>query len=264
MRAAEEESVEFAAREANAAWLTSFLDMPHGPPTQDIFLVVFAALDPEAFSWVFRAWAALLVLGQRKTEEKSNEITAIPELMRVLDIKDATVTIDAMGCQTEIAKTIVDGKGDYLIAVKDNQPTLRQDIEKTFTEAADDRTRSCDELPRPVVEVFEEHDKGHGRVEKRTVQMCRYRSFLTTVDKWPGLAFVAQVLREMTVLSTGKTSTETAYYIGSDGGASAIEVGCTIRRLAQRTIPGTRGYSLSTAIVRLWARRRNASPSMNT
>ena len=138
---------------ANAAWLATFLEMPYGPPTQDVFLTVFAGLDPEAFGSVFRSWAALLVLrlqilgrkhiavdgktsrrsfdtakgmpaihtvsawmseaglvlGQRKTGEKSNEITAIPELLRVLDIRGATVTIDAMGCQTEIAKTSIDG-----------------------------------------------------------------------------------------------------------------------------------------------------------
>lgn len=260
--------------EANAVWLAGFLDIPHGPPTQDVFLRVFAALDPEGFSAVFRAWAALLVLrldiqgkkhiavdgktsrrsfdtasggkaihtvsawmseaglvlGQRQTGEKSNEITAIPELLRVLDIKGATVTMDAMGCQTEIAKTIIDGEGDYLIAVKNNQPTLRQDIEKTFTEAVDDRMRSCDELGRPAVEVFEEHDKGHGRVEKRTVRLCRDLSWLTTAEKWSGLAFVAEVLRETTVLTTGKTSSETAYYIGSDTEASAAEAGSTIRR----------------------------------
>lgn len=260
--------------EANAVWLASFLDMPHGPPTQDVFLSVFAALDPEAFSAVFRAWAALLVLrleiqgakhiavdgktsrrsfdtasgkhaihtvsawmseaglvlGQRKTEEKSNEITAIPELLRVLDLKGATVTIDAMGCQTEITKTIVDGEGHYLIAVKDNQPTLRHDIETTFAEAANDRVRSGDELARPVVDVSEEYDKGHGRVEKRTVHLCRDLGWLTVADRWPGLAFVAQVLRETTVLATGKTSLETAYYIGSDRQASAGDAGSTLRR----------------------------------
>jgi predicted transposase YbfD/YdcC len=231
-------------------------------------------LDPEAFSSVFRAWAALLVLrlqiqgrkhiavdgktsrrsfdtasdktaihtvsawmsdaglvlGQRKTGEKSNEITAIPELLRVLDLRGATVTIDAMGCQTEIAKTIIDGHGDYLIAVKDNQPTLRQDIETTFAQAADDRRRSRDELARPTVEVFEEHDKGHGRLEKRTAKLCRDLDWLTAPEKWPGLAFVIQVLRETTVLSTGKTSSETAYYIGSDRQASAKDAGLTIRR----------------------------------
>lgn len=260
--------------EANAAWLAGFLDMPHGPPTQDVFLTVFGALDPEAFSEVFRAWAALLVLrqeiqgakhiavdgktsrrsfdsgsgkkaihtvsawmseaglvlGQRKTGEKSNEITAIPELLKVLDLRGATVTIDAIGCQTQIAKTIIDGGGNYLIAAKDNQPTLRQDIEKTFVEAADARVRSCDELARPAVDVFEEHDKGHGRIEKRTVRLCRDLSWLTTAESWCGIAFVAEVLRETTTLGTAKTTVETAYYIGSDRTASAASAGSTIRR----------------------------------
>lgn len=260
--------------EANADWLGTFLDLPHGPPTQDVFLLVFAALDPEAFSTMFRAWAELLVLrlklpaakhiaidgktsrrsfdtasggkaihtvsawmseaglvlGQHKTGEKSNEITAIPELLRVLDLRGSTVTIDAMGCQTEIAKTIIDGKGDYLIAVKDNQPTLREDIEKTFVEAANDRLRSRDELGRPDVEVFEEHDKGHGRVERRTVKVCHDLSWLTTAEKWAGLAFVVQVQRETTVLATNKTSLELAYHIGSGHKTGAASAGSTIRR----------------------------------
>jgi predicted transposase YbfD/YdcC len=256
----------------NADWLAGFLDMPHGPPTQDVFLAVFGALDPEAFSATFRAWAGLLalrvevtgkhiavdgktsrrsfdtgkaqaaihtvsawlsgaglVLGQCKTGEKSNEITAIPELLRVLDIQGATVTIDAMGCQTEIAKTIALGGGDDLIAAKDNQPTLRQDIETTFAQAADARVRSRDELPRPAVEVFEQSEKGHGRLEKRTVAVCRDLSWLTTAERWSGLALVAQVIRERTVFCTGKTSTETAYYIGSGQKQNAESTGAIIR-----------------------------------
>lgn len=259
--------------EVNQEWLTGFLDMPHGPPTQDVFLLVFAALDPEQFSAVFQAWAKILalrlqvngkhiavdgktsrrsfdtakgqpaihtvsawmseaglVLGQRKTGEKSNEITAIPELLRVLDIKGATITIDAMGCQTDIASTIITGGGNYLVAVKDNQPTLRQDIEKTFVEAADDRLRSRDEIARPSVEVFEEADKGHGRVERRTARLCRDLDWLTTAERWPGLNFVMQVIRERTVLTTGKTSTETAYYIGSDRRLTVESAAQTIRR----------------------------------
>lgn len=157
--------------EANEEWLSEFLDMPHGSPTQDVYLAVFGALNPEAFQAVFRAWAEVLalrlrasgegkhlavdgktsrrsfdtasgakaihtvsawlseaglVVGQVKTEAKSNEITAIPELLRLLDIRGATVTIDAMGCQTAIAETIIDGGGHYLLAVKENQPTLVQ------------------------------------------------------------------------------------------------------------------------------------------
>lgn len=258
--------------EANAAWLAGFLEMPHGAPTQDVFLRVFAALNPEAFRRVFRAWVALLqlrleiqgqhiaidgktsrrsfdsgggkkaihtvsawmsdaglVLGQRQTEEKSNEITAIPELLRVLDIRGATVTTDAMGCQSEIVKSIVDGGGNYLISAKENQPTLRRDIEKTFAEVDDERRRSCDELDRPVVEVFEQHDKGHGRVEKRTVRLCRDLHWLTTADRWPQLSFIAEVMRERTVLATGKVSREASYYIGSDRRATAESAGRTIR-----------------------------------
>ena len=143
--------------------------------------------------------------GKLKTREKSNEITAIPELLQVLDIKVATVTIDAIGCQTEIASTIVDGAGSYLLSVKENQPTLHQDIVTTFMEAYDDRLRSCDELERPAIEIFQEIDKGHGRIETRTVELCRDLSWLTTAERWPGLAFVVRVNRERIVLNTGKT-----------------------------------------------------------
>jgi predicted transposase YbfD/YdcC len=259
--------------EANAEWLSGFLELPHGPPTQDVYLRVFAALKPEAFSEVFAAWVSWLrlrlnvqgkhiavdgktsrrsfnrksgkkaihtvsawmsdvglVVGQRQIEEKSNEITAIPELLRLLDIKGTTVTIDAMGCQTEIAKGIIEGEGNYLISAKENQPTLRRDIETTFTEADDPRRRSCDELARPEVETYEEHDKGHGRLEKRAVRLCHDLSWLTTVESWSGLAFVAEVRRETTVLTTGKTSLETSYYIGSEPSCSAESAGQTIRR----------------------------------
>jgi len=257
----------------NETWLSGFLPLPHGAPTQDVFLAVFAALDPRAFSAVLRSWAALLaarltslgkhiavdgktsrrsfdtgagqpalhtvsaflseaglVLGETRTECKSNEITAIPELLRLLDLRGTTITIDAMGCQTEIAKTIVGGGGDYLLAVKENQPTLHQDIVTTFAEAADERGRTVDEQPRPKVEVFEDLDKGHGRVEKRAVKLCRDQSWLTAATRWPGLVYLVQVVRERTVLATGKTSTETAYYIGSDRRAEVGKVAQTIRR----------------------------------
>jgi len=259
--------------QANAQWLEGMLDMPHGPPTQDVFLAVFGTLDPEAFGSVFRAWAQVLalrlraegrhiavdgktsrrsfdtasgkgavhtvsawmseaglVLGQRKTADKSNEITAIPELLRVIDIRGATVTIDAMGCQTEIAKTILEGEGHYLLAVKDNQPTLHADIQTTFAEAADERRRTIDEQPQPAIEVFEEVDKGHGRIEARTLSMCRDLAWMMTSERWQGLDFVAQVVRQRTVLATGRTSTETAYYIGSDPDATAATTASAVRR----------------------------------
>ena len=259
--------------EANARWLGEILDLPHGPPTQDVFLAVFGALDPEAFRGVFLSWVELLrldvrvggkqiavdgktsrrsfdtatgklaihtvsawlceeglVLGQIKTEEKSNEITAIPELLRVLDLRGATVTIDAMGCQTEIAKTIIDGGGQFQLAVKENQPALQKDLVCTFAEAADQRRRSVEERPRPSVEVFEHTDKGHGRLEQRRVEMCRDLGWMMTAQRWPGLSYLVKVTRERTVLSTGKTSSETAYYIGSDPRASAQDAARRIRR----------------------------------
>jgi predicted transposase YbfD/YdcC len=259
--------------EANAEWLSGFLEMPHGPPTQDVFLAVFAALDPDAFSAVFRAWAQLLtlrlqstdkhlavdgktsrhsfdtaagqpaihtvsaylsaaglVLGQYKTGAKSNEIVAIPELLRVLDLHGATVTIDAIGSQTEIAATIVNGGGAYVLAVKDNQPTLRRDLETTFREAADPRRRTCDEAPRPAVEECTAVDKGHGRVERRTVRLCRDLTWLTTAERWPGLTCVLQVTRERTVLATQQTSVEAAYYICSQAQPEVESLAAIIRR----------------------------------
>jgi len=259
--------------EANAQWLGGILDLPHGTPTQDVFLSVFAALDPGAFHRVFLSWVELLrlglrvtrkhiavdgktsrrsfetatgklaihtvsawlsdeglVLGQIKTADKSNEITAIPELLRTLDLRRATVTVDAMGCQTEIAKTIIDGKGHYLLAVKENQPALHKDIIETFAEAADERRRSVDECARPVLEVFEETDKGHGRVEKRLIEVCRDLNWMSTAARWAGLACVVKVTRERTVLTTKKTSTETAYYIGSDATLDARDAAHRIRR----------------------------------
>jgi predicted transposase YbfD/YdcC len=259
--------------ESNARWLDEILHLPHGTPTQDVFLAVFGALDPEAFQTVFLSWMELLrmrlrnagnhiavdgktsrrsfdptngglpihtvsawlsdeglVLGQIKTEDKSNEITAIPELLKLIDLRGSTVTIDAMGCQTEIARTIVEGKGNYLLAVKENQPTLYKEIVETFAEAADPRKRCVDEALRPTVEVFDQTDKGHGRLERRTVALCRDLSWVLTARRWSDLAFVVQVTRERTVLSTNKTSTETAYYIGSDKTIDVAGAALRIRR----------------------------------
>lgn len=258
---------------AHEGWLSDFLPVPHGAPTQDVYLSVFAALNPEAFQAVFRAWMSLLtlrlcpekrhvaldgktsrrsvdhetgkpaihtvsawmsdcglVLGQIQQGAKSNEITAAPELLRVLDLRGAMVTFDAMGCQTEMAQTIIDGGGHYLLSVKGNQPTLKHDIENLFKQADDERVRSVEELPRPEMECDEQVDKGHGRLEIRTVSLVRQLEWLTTLDRWPHVTCVVRVKRQRTVLSTGITSQETAYFIGSDPELTATRAQDMIRR----------------------------------
>ena len=259
--------------EANEAWLSGMMALPHGPPTQDVFLAVFGALDPHGFRAVFQSWMSLLrfrlrvagkhvavdgktsrgsadpanhgraihtvsawlsdeglVLGQIKTADRSNEITAVPELLRLLDLRGATVTLDAMGCQREIAQVIVDGGGDYLLSVKDNQPALHADIVATFAEVADERPRTVDEQPRPTIEIGEHTDKGHGRLEQRRVELCRDLAWMTSANRWPGLAALVKVTRERTVLSTKKTSREVSYYIASHKTLEASDASHFIRR----------------------------------
>lgn len=97
-------------------------------------------------------------------------------------MRGATVTIDAMGCQTHIAKTIRQGDGHYLLSVKQNQPTLHDDAETLFAEVADERVRSVDEAPRPIVERHQEANKDHGRVETRIILVCRQLQWITTRD----------------------------------------------------------------------------------
>jgi predicted transposase YbfD/YdcC len=263
--------------ECNEEWLSSFLELPHGVPTQDVFLSVFAAVDPAAFSRVFISWAKILiarldretagthialdgktsrrsfgrdengektaalhtvsawmsdvglVLGQQKTADKSNEITAIPELLRLLDIRGATITIDAMGCQTKIASTILGGGANYLLAVKDNQPTLHDDIKTAFDEALSKEPRPLDQPVLPLQSHTSVND-GHGRIEERTVHVCPDVSWMTTAADWKGLSFIALVESKRTELSTNKVSTERRYYIGSEAHPDAAKVGHTIRR----------------------------------
>ncbi|MCP4444782.1 MAG: ISAs1 family transposase, partial [Myxococcales bacterium] len=97
---------------------------------------------------------------QCKTAEKSNEITAIPELLAIVDLRGATETIEALGCQRAIARPIVDSGGNYLLAVKENQPTLHQEIVETSDDIDDDGARSLEEESKPEFEDFIEIDKG--------------------------------------------------------------------------------------------------------
>ena len=146
-----------------------------------------------------------LLLGQVATDEKSNEITAIPALLEDLDITDCLVTIDAMGCQTEIAEKIIDGGGDYFLAVKKNQKHLYENIEWLFKYAA-----SEDDLQQ----AFETFDAQHGRFDTRQCSVLSYDGFLEK-KAWKGLSHIVKVYRESENPHTGKISKDTRYYITS-------------------------------------------------
>ena len=148
-----------------------------------------------------------LVLGQTKTAEKSNEITAIPELLKLLDIKGGIVTIDAMGCQKKIAEKIINQEADYVLTVKDNQKKLHDNI-KDFFQAAqrnDFRDANCDS--------YEETNKGHGRIETRRYWVSDVIDTIENSNDWKGLNIIGMVEAERCI--NGKTSTETRYFIAS-------------------------------------------------
>lgn len=155
------------------------------------------------------AWVAErgITLGQIATEEKSNEITAIPELLKAIDVHGATVTIDAMGCQKKIAAAIVDAGADYALALKDNHPVLRAEVEAVFTNTNASRTRT------PKGSVCKVDSKGHGRHETRRVTVSTKLGELTDVGEWKNLRSIVMVERERTI--GDNTSTERAYYLSS-------------------------------------------------
>jgi len=234
----------FAQKREN--WFRRFLKLPGGVPSHDTFERVFAALDARVFercclAWLrdvanllevgqiavdgktlcgsanaktgplhlVSAWAtqAQVSLGQVAVEGKSNEITAIPQLLQLLDLHGALVTIDAIGCQKAIAKKIVAGGGDYVLIVKENQERLLTDIQETVAQALDD------ELPARVVRKCATSEEGRGRHEERSCVVVEYVAGIRDRQAWPGLTTVGMCYRERTV--NGVTTTETRYFIGS-------------------------------------------------
>jgi predicted transposase YbfD/YdcC len=155
------------------------------------------------------AWATehSLTLGQIATEEKSNEITAIPQLLELLDLEGALVTIDAMGCQKAIAARIVEGGGDYVLTAKENQERLRDDVVSCLCAAMDD-----EEIKSEAYEY--EQEKGHGRTEKRWVTIITDPEGIRDQELWAGLKVVGCYYVERTVAGK-KTSEEMRYFIGS-------------------------------------------------
>jgi predicted transposase YbfD/YdcC len=129
------------------------------------------------------AWATQnrLVLGQRKVDEKSNEITAIPELLKMLELKDALVTIDAMGCQKKIAEQIISQQADYVLALKGNQGNLYEDVVQLFESACWSEQTDID------AQYHQTTERGHGRRESRRYSIVRQTEHLVDSSEWVGL-----------------------------------------------------------------------------
>jgi predicted transposase YbfD/YdcC len=171
------------------------------------------------------AWASTnrLVLGQIQVDDKSNEITAIPELLRALALHGCLVTIDAIGCQKAIAQQILDQRADYVLALKENQPKLLEEVQTTFAQARD----------RVFVDLVEDHgrtvDKGHGRLEIRRHTVITDPDVLAWLHDeyaWPGLAAIGMVEAERRLGS--ERSTQTRYYLLSRA-LSAKDFGVAVR-----------------------------------
>jgi predicted transposase YbfD/YdcC len=169
----------------------------------------FDAATSKAAIHMVSAWATAnhITLGQVIVDEKSNEITAIPKLLRMLEISGSLVTIDAMGCQTEIAQTILEAKADYVLAVKQNQPTLYEGVSWFFL------TQREEDFARVRVSRHETHEKAHGREETRSYYVCSVPRDLPDHKRWPGLRAIGWTIND--TVRDGKRSYEMRYYIMS-------------------------------------------------
>jgi predicted transposase YbfD/YdcC len=173
----------------------------------------------KAAIYMVSAWASTnhLTLGQRKVDDKSNEIRAIPELLKVLTLKGCIVTIDAMGCQKEIAQTILDQPADYVLALKENQGHLYQDTVDLFQHIEQTPTHRLNTDYTRTVE------KGHGRIDIRecwTISDPLYFPYFRTSHQWPQLQTLVKVRRERRL--PDRTTLETHFYIASLSGSAAI------------------------------------------
>ena len=169
------------------------------------------ALGKNAIQMV-SAWSTSnrLVLGQVKTEAKSNEITAIPELLQSLALTGCIVTIDAAGCQKKIAEQIIKQGSDYVLALKGNQGTLHDDVIDYFETAAQDGFKGIDH------QYWEQTDKGHGRIEVRRYWVITDLEWLNHKEKWKGLNLIGRVESERHI--GDQVSSEKRYYIASMNG----------------------------------------------
>jgi predicted transposase YbfD/YdcC len=238
-------------------WFKTFLRLRHGIPSHDTFNRVFAALDPQQFldcflrwtqslrqavaqeivaldgkalrralnrdqsiQYVVSAWAESngLVLGQWKVADKSNEITALPALLRVLELSGCIVTVDAMGCQKKIAKEIVEADADYVLALKGNHETVHEEVKAFLDELVRERS-----APQPVgaqpskaaatLASYETVEKDHGRLETRRYYQSAAIDWFADRPDWEGLRSVGMV--ESTREIEGQRTVERRYYLTS-------------------------------------------------
>lgn len=244
-------------------WFKSFLDLPHGIASHYTFDRVFAALKPDALErcfdeWVkavaaagkgvvaidgktlrrsldkagdkaaihmVSAWASAndLVFAQLATEAKSNEITAIPKLLELLDLKGNTVTIDAMGRQKEIARQIVEQGGGYVLALKKNHETFHDEVSLFLDRGVEKDFKGISH------DFHTQTEKDHGRIETRRTWCTPEVDWFEDRDQWPGLKSFSAVECERSV--SEKTTCERSYFISSLPGTDAKEIAHAVRSL---------------------------------
>jgi predicted transposase YbfD/YdcC len=228
--------------ESKLNWLTRFLSLPNGIPSHDTINRLFASLNADELQSCFIDWVQSIagltdgrvvsvdgkrlcnagvdgkkaiihmvsawsnensmVLGQVKTEEKSNEITAIPALLDLLVLEGAIVTIDAMGCQSAIAEKITEQKAHYVLAVKENQAHLLDDIKEAFEQT-------------PQATIHTTTEKSHGRIEKRSCKVITDMDWISKKEKWKNLHSIICIESHRTIVKTGESGSEQRYYISS-------------------------------------------------
>ena len=242
-------------------FLRRFLPFRHGVPSHDQLGIVFARLDTQQFQRCFIAWVERftdavrgvvaidgktlrrsfdhaagqgpiqmisawsepqrLVLGQQQVSDTSNEITAIPKLLELLELQGAVVTLDAMGCQRAIAEQIVAQGGDYVLGLKGNQGTLHEDVALLFDEGQGN-------FAGHQMTVRQTCEKDHGRLETRRVVATEQIAWLHDSHGWPGLRSIAKVESRRELLAEGKVEEETRYYLSSLPG-EARQIGEAVR-----------------------------------
>ena len=242
---------------AKEDWFRTFLKLRNGIPSHDTFNRVFAAIDPKLFLECFLAWTQSLrqavpqeivaldgkalrraldsdqspkyvvsawaesnglVLGQLKVDEKSNEITAVPKLLRALELAGCIVTIDAMGCQKKIATEVINCDADYVLALKGNHETVHQEV-KTFLDSTleEKQKKKPQGAPMPkAAAALAEHEtieKDHGRLETRRYYLSDQLDWFADKEKWERLRTVGMVEAKREI--NGQTTVERRYYLSS-------------------------------------------------